>query len=326
MFITIAAHIAAMAPGTTIGAAHPVELGGGEVSPVMAQKLENFAVSFAQTVAAQRGRNVKWVEDAVRHSASIGENEAHSQHVVDFVASDLNDLLAKASGHEVSVNGKKRILELKGAAIRQRAMTWRQKLLDLVADPNLVYLLLMGGIVGLYFEFAHPGVFLPGVAGAICLVLALVSFEVLPISTAGFLLLLFGVSLLIAEGFVPTHGVFGIGGVIALVLGSLFLIDKSQTDVTISRSLIAGVGIGFSVVILGIGILVARTRGRPVTTGKEGLIGEIGEVRDPIGPGAPGRVLVHGENWRATSDTTIATGSRAQVVAVRGAKLVVRPV
>jgi membrane-bound serine protease (ClpP class) len=330
MFITIAAHICAMAPGTTIGAAHPVEMGGGggggEGNKTMEQKLENFAASFAKSIAEQRGHNQKWAEDAVRHSAIVGEQEALSQHVIDIIARDITDLLAQANGREVMVRGNKKTLELKGAAVRKIKMSSRQRVLDLVADPNLVYLLLMAGIVGLYFEFAHPGVFLPGVAGAICILLALTSFEVLPISAAGLILLLLGVTLLIAEGFVPSYGIFGIGGVVAFVLGSLFLIDTSQTDLVISRPMIAGAAVAFSAIILGLGVLVARGRRVPVKTGLEGMVGEVGEVVSVIAPGKPGRVFVHGEIWRATSDQTLEPSTRVQVISAQGMELRVRAV
>lgn len=322
--VTEAANIAAMAPGTTIGAAHPVGEGGGELKGAMAKKVENFTASFARSIARERGRNQDWVEQAVRQSVAAGDEEALKLHVVDIVASDLPSLLAQASGRTVTVAGRTIVLHLADAAVRRREMTAGQRLLNVLADPNLVYLLLMGGILGLYFEFAHPGVFLPGVAGAICLLLALSSFEVLPINLAGFMLLILGVAMLIAEVYVTSYGILGIGGVIAFVIGSLFLIDTARTNVVVSRGIIAGAASAMTLAILGLGYVVMRERRRRPTTGREGLVGEIGEVREAIGPGAPGRLFVHGESWQAESDEAMAAGVRARVTGVRGLHLTVR--
>ena len=326
-FVTMAANIAAMAPGTTIGAAHPVEMGGGEVQGVMGTKIENFTASFAKTIAHERGRNEEWVEQAVRQSVSISEREALKRHVIDFVASDLTNLLAQASGRQVKLAGGRVVtLNLAGAPIHRSKMRLGESILNRLADPNLMYLLMLAGIVGLYFEFAHPGVYLPGVAGAICLLLALASFEVIPINLAGLLLILLGAGLLMAELFVTSYGVMGLGGVIAFVLGSLFLVDTSETNVEVNRKIIAGAAIAFAAIILGIGYIALRERRGRATTGQEGLIGQIGMVREPIVPGTPGRLFVHGEIWRAVSDTQLETGARACVIGVKGLEVIVRPV
>lgn len=322
--ITEAAAIAAMAPGTTIGAAHPVGEGGANIKGAMGKKIENFTASFARNIARERGRNEKWVQQAVRESSAIGEDQALKLHVIDIVAPNLRSLLVQATGREVKVRNRKVRLELAGATIRKMRMTWGQSLLNALANPNLVYLLMLAGIVGLYFEFAHPGVYLPGVAGAICLLLALVSFEVLPINLTGFLMIFLGIALLIAEAFVTSYGVLGLGGVISFVIGSLFLINTSETTMRVNRGLIAGAAIAMSAIILGLGWVIVHEYRRRVTTGREGMIGEVGEVRDPIAPGAPGRVFVHGENWRAVSDEPIAVGARARVVAMRGLEIEVR--
>jgi membrane-bound serine protease (ClpP class) len=324
MFITEAANIAAMAPGTTIGAAHPVESGGGEPNAVMGKKIENFAASFAKTVAQERGHNPQWVEDAVRNSAAIGDREALSQHVVDIVARDLTDLLLQSTGVEVKLGERKITLMLTGAAVHERTMSLAQRFLNALADPNLVYLLLMGGLIGLYFEFAHPGVYMPGVAGAICLLLALTSFQVLPINLSGLLLLLLGVGLLISEAFLTSYGILGIGGIVAFVIGSLFLIDGAQTTMAVSRGLIAGAALALTAIIVGLGYLIVHDRRGQAATGREGLIGEVGEVRDLIAPGVAGRIFVHGEHWRAVADELIASGERAQVTAVHGIEVEVR--
>jgi membrane-bound serine protease (ClpP class) len=323
-FITEAANIAAMAPGTTIGAAHPVEEGGADIKGVMGQKVENFTASFARSIAQQRGRNEDWVEQAVRHSVAIGEREALQKKVIDIVAPDLRSLLVQASGRKVQVSGKEITLELADATVRRGAMTTGQLILNALADPNIVYLLLMAGLLGLYFEFAHPGVFLPGVAGAICLLLFFASFQVLPVNVTGVLLIFLGVGMLIAEAFVTSYGILGLGGVVAFVIGSLFLIDTSKTNLEVNRDIIYGAAVALTVIILGLGYIVASERRRVAKTGAEGMIGEIGEVREAIGAGVPGKIFVHGEIWRARSPEALAPGMRARVTAVKGLEVEVR--
>jgi membrane-bound serine protease (ClpP class) len=323
-FITEAANIAAMAPGTTIGAAHPVNDTGGDIKGVMGTKVENFAAAFAREIARERGRNEDWIEQAVRHSAALGEREALESKVIDVVATSLPDLLRQCDGRTVTVAGRRFKLELKDAVVRQRYMTFGQLVLNTLSDPNIVYLLLMGGLLGLYFEFAHPGVYFPGVAGSICLLLALASFQVLPVSISGLLLIFIGVGMLIAEAFVTSYGILGLGGVIALVLGSLFLVDTSKTNIAVRHSLIYGAAGTLSAIVLAVGFYVAREHGRIATTGKEGLVGKTGEVREPIAPGAAGTVFVHGEIWRARSNEPLPTGTRARVVAVSGLEVTVQ--
>jgi len=325
-FVTEAAAIAAMAPGTTIGAAHPVGEAGSEIKGAVGKKIENFTATFAASIARQRGRNQQWVEESVRHSAAISEAEALKRGVIDIVAPDLPSLLVQASGREVRLGGGRGTvkLELGGAAVRRLRMTPGQALLNVLADPNVVYLLMLAGIVGIYFEFGHPGFYLPGVAGAICLLIALASFEILPVNLTGFVLLTLGIAMLIAEVYVTSFGVLGIGGVIAFVIGSLFLFDSAETNLQVNRGMIAGAAVVMSAVILGLGWVILRERRRPPTTGREGLVGEIGEVREPIAPGAPGRVFIHGEHWRASSPERLEIGARARVVAVRGLEIEVR--
>ncbi|HVN64143.1 MAG TPA: NfeD family protein, partial [Candidatus Binataceae bacterium] len=200
-------------------------------------------------------------------------------------------------------------------------MTPGQRLLNILADPNIAYLLMLAGLVGLYFEFAHPGAIFPGVVGAICLLLALASFEVLPINFAGLLLILLGVGLLIAEAFTKSYAILGLGGVIAFIIGSLFLINTSQTNLEINRGLIFGAAGAVAAIIIGLGIIVARERRRRVATGLEGLVGEIGEVREAISPGTPGKVFVHGEIWRAHGGESFSPGARVRVESVSGLEL-----
>jgi membrane-bound serine protease (ClpP class) len=326
-FVTEAANIAAMAPGTTIGAAHPLESNGSDVPEGKgAEKIENFTAAFAKTIAHQRGRNEAWFEDAVRKSNSISEREALKLHVIDIVANDLDDLLKQATGRTVTLaDGRAIKLDLAGAAPRAAHMTLGQSVLNRLADPNIVYLLMIAGVIGLYFEFAHPGVYLPGVAGAICLLIALASFQLIPINLAGLLLIVLGMGMLLAELFVTSYGVLGIGGVIAFVIGSLFLVDTSQSNLTVSRGIIAGTAVGFSAIVLGIGYLAIRGRRGRASTGGEGMVGMLGEVRAAIAPGIPGQLFVHGEIWRAVSDQPIAVGTRARILAVRGLEVAVRP-
>jgi membrane-bound serine protease (ClpP class) len=316
-----AANIAAMAPGTTIGAAHPVDMGGGDIEGTMGQKIENFTASFAKTIARQRGRNEAWMEEAVRKSSALDDREALKLHVIDLVAPNVPILLSQITGRQISLPGRVVTLNLAGAAINTLSMRFGENVLNRLADPNLMYLLMVAGLLGLYFEFAHPGVYLPGVVGAICLLLALASFEVIPINLAGLLLILLGAGLLVSELFVTSYGVLGIGGVIAFMLGSLFLIDTSQTNVAVDRVTIGCVAVAFSSIVLGLGYVVMRERRRPAMTGREGLIGEIGEVREAIQPGVAGRVLVHGELWRAISDASLAPGTPVKVQSVRGLEI-----
>jgi membrane-bound serine protease (ClpP class) len=326
-FIVGAANVAAMAPGTTIGAAHPIDANGGEETGKVGEKMENFTASFAKSIAHQRGRNEAWFEDAVRKSSSIGESEALKLHVIDLVAKDLDDLIAKANGRTVTTgNGHSIKLDLAGAAMRAANMTLGQNVIDRLADPNIMYLLMLAGVIGLYFEFSHPGAYLPGVAGAICLLLALTSFQLIPINLAGLLLIVLGMSMLLAELFVTSYGVLGIGGVIAFVIGSLFLVDTSETNLGVNHGIIAGAAVGFSAIVLGIGYIVIRARRDHVSTGGEGMIGKIGMVREPIAPGVAGQIFVNGEIWRAVSDQPIAAGTRARIIAMRGLEVTVRTV
>src|SRR4029079_8062163 len=225
VFITMAAHIAAMAPGTNIGAAHPVAGAGQEVKGVMGEKIENFTASFSESIAQKRGRNTEWAIQAVHKSVAITEKEALKKNVIDIVARDMDDLLKQTDGRKVDLNGKEAILAVKDARIDRYDMSLKQKVLNAIADPNIAYILMMAGLLGLYMEFAHPGVIFPGVAGAICLIIALTAFQVLPINYAGLGLVVLGIALLVGEAFAPSFGVLGVGGIISLALGSFFLFD-----------------------------------------------------------------------------------------------------
>ena len=323
VFVTMAAHVAAMAPGTTIGAAHPVGGGGGDVGGDMRQKVENFAASFSRSIAERRGRDVAWAEQAVRESVALTEKEAVARKVVDLVAADLSTLLADASGREVQVGDHRVRLALGGATeVVRLEMRLKDRVLDLIADPNVSYLLFMAGLLGLYVEITHPGLVLPGVVGGISLLLALAAFQVLPINSTGLLLLLFAGLLVVAEAFVPS-GVLGVGGVVAFALGSLLLFDAPDSTIAVDRTLVVAAVLLVSVAMVTLGSLVLRARRRPVATGAEGLVGEIGIVREPFPGGA--RIFVHGERWDAVADVALAPGERVEVVRVEpGLRLRVR--
>ncbi|MBI1993931.1 MAG: ATP-dependent Clp protease proteolytic subunit, partial [Deltaproteobacteria bacterium] len=260
VFITLAAHIAAMAPGTNIGAAHPVAGGGQEVKGVMGEKIENFTASFSEAIAEKRGRNTEWAIQAVRRSVSITEKEALKKNVIDIVAKDVDDLLRQAEGKKVDLDGRDQVLSFADARVERFEMGLKQKILNTLSDPNIAYLLLMAGILGLYMEFSHPGVIFPGVAGGICLLLALTSFQILPINYAGLLLMLLGIALLIGEAFLPSFGVLGIGGAISLGLGSLLLFDTESSDLVVDRSIIFTAVGTLSALMLLLGYLVFKSQ------------------------------------------------------------------
>ena len=322
VFITMSAHVAAMAPGTNIGAAHPVGSGGQEVKGVMGEKIENFTASFSETIARQRGRNAEWAIQAVRKSVSITEKEALKLNVIDIVAKDINDLLKQAEGRKVDLDGRPQTLSLKDAEVIHYEMTLKDRVINIIADPNIAYLLLMAGILGLYMEFSHPGVIFPGVAGAICLILALISLQVLPFNYAGLVLILLGVALLIGEAFVPSFGVLGIGGVISLALGSFLLFDTQDSGVGVDRPIIFTAVATLASFVLAISYLVYRSQRSKPTLGLEGMLGKIGDVRTKLNPA--GKVFVQGELWNAEADGEIDTGEKVEIVGCQGLNLKVR--
>jgi membrane-bound serine protease (ClpP class) len=322
VFITMAAHIAAMAPGTNIGAAHPVAGGGQEVKGAMGEKIENFTASFSESIAQKRGRNTEWAIQAVRKSVAITEKEALKKKVIDIVANDIDDLLKQADGRKVDVNGKDVVLSVKGAQVIRHEMSLKDKVLNIIADPNIAYILMMAGFLGLYMEFAHPGVFFPGIAGAICLLLAFASLQVLPINYTGLALILLGVGLLVGEAFFPNFGVLGVGGIVSLALGSLLLFDTPTSDFGVDRSIVFTAVGTVGTFVLAISYLVFRSQKAKPALGKEGLIGQVGEVRGKLTP--TGRIFVHGENWSAQADAPIDVGEKVRVVGYDGMRLKVR--
>lgn len=327
VFVTIAAPIAAMAPGTTIGSAHPVGAGGADIEGDMREKVENFTASLSKTIAHQRGRNVEWAEKAVRESASATEQEALQLGVVDLIAADLPDLLTKIQGREVEIGREKVKVDVAGATVVPLEMRLKQRIIDVLADPNVAYLLMMAGVLGLYVEFTHPGLFFPGIAGAISLLLGLTALQVLPINYSGLALIVLGIALLIAELFLPTFGIVGAGGLAAFVLGSLLLFDTADSTLSLDPSIVAAAAATLGLFSLYVGLLVLRSQRTPSMLGGESLIGQIADVRSRLVPGErAGRVLVHGELWSADADEVIEVGSRVRVVGVDGLRVSVRKI
>lgn len=346
-YILYASHVAAMSPATNLGAATPVSIGGlpsipeqpddqgkgdeskkdGEETPAPKNASErksiNDAAAYLRALAKLRGRNAEWAEKAVREAASLSANEALEMGVVDLLAPDLPQLLKELNGRSVTVNGTQTILETDGIVIERQQQDWRTRLLSIITDPNIAYILMLVGIYGLIFEFSNPGFLLPGVVGAICLVLALYAFQVLPINYAGLSLILLGIIFMIAEAFVPSFGALGLGGVVAFVVGSVILLDEE--GYAISLPLIGGtalVSAGFVLWIMG---MFVRIRGRPALTGAEQLIGSEGEAMEAFVDGK-GRVWVHSEAWNARCETDVAAGQPVRVNAVKGLSLEVQPI
>ena len=326
-FITIASHIAAMEPGTNIGAAHPVNLmggGTGEQAKVMEDKVVNDASAYIRSLAEQRGRNAHWAELSVRKSVSVSAEEAKRLNVIDLVAANLDSLVLALDKREVKLSGSIITLNTAERNITFKEMNSRQRILDIIASPNVAYVLMILGLVGLYFELSNPGLILPGVVGSISLVLALYAMQTLPINYAGLLLIILGVVLLIAEVNVMSYGLLAMSGAISIFLGSIMLIDSDDPAMQISKMILyptLGMTFLFSI---GSIYLAKKAHQLRTTTGMEGLLGEIGVVKETLNP--EGRVLIHGEMWKAESDTVISVGEKVSVEVVKGLKIQVRKV
>ena len=327
-FITIASHIAAMAPGTNIGAAHPINmLGGGndnEQAKAMEKKVVNDAAAYIRSLAELRKRNAHWAELAVVNSVSISAEEAMKLNVIDFVAGDVKALVLAIHGREVQLASGSVSLKTKNLKIIYHEMNPRQKLLDIISNPNVTYILMMLGLVGLFFELSNPGLVLPGVIGSISLILALYAMQTLPINYAGLLLILFGVILFITEINVMSYGLLSVSGVISIFLGSTMLIDSDDPALQISRAILYPTLALTVILSSGIVMLATRTRSLKKLGGMEGMIGETGLVKEALNP--QGRVLVHGELWEAEADTQITEGERVQVDFVQGLRIKVSKV
>jgi membrane-bound serine protease (ClpP class) len=324
-FITLAAHVAAMAPNTSIGAAHPVTLGaGGEgADEAMVEKITNDAASYIKSLARRRGRNEKWAELAVRKSASLSAEDAVTENVVDFVAEDLDELLKKAEGRKVKVAGRTIPVRTKGARVEELTPDFRQRFLAVVTDPNVAYLLLIIGFYGLIFELSNPGSILPGVAGGICIILAFYALSTLPVNYAGVALIVFAIILFLAEIKITSHGLLAVGGTISMLLGSILLISTPATYLRISWAVIIPAVVTtvlFFVFAVGMGL---RAQRRKPTTGDKGMVGERGRAVTAVGP-AGGQVFVRGEYWRASAAEDIPAGAPVEVTRADGLIVEVR--
>jgi membrane-bound serine protease (ClpP class) len=328
VFITLAANVAGMHPASNIGAAHPVTGSGGDVEKEagkdMAKKVENDTAAFVRSIATERGRNAEWAEKAVRESVSATAEEALKLKVVDLVATDLPSLLLKADGRQVKTPSGPKIMRSKGAVLQPLEMTIRQRTLAVLADPNIVALLTLIGMLGIALEFYHPGSIFPGAAGAFCLLVAFLAMRIIPVNVGAVILLLAGVGLLIAEAYVTTHGIAGLAGAVCVILGMLLFIDKSSPEYQfspgafhISPLVIWPTPIAMASVLAFVAWKVIASRRGRLLAGSHGLVGEIGEALSPIGPEG-GEVFLHGEYWRARSATSIPKGTRVRVATVEG--------
>ncbi len=353
-YILYASHVAAMAPATNLGAATPVQIGigGPEREPgktpndtakdddakkaprapqdaaaskdTLTRKQIHDAAAYMRSLAQLRGRNAEWGERAVRDAVSLSAEEAQKQKVVDLVARDVKDLLAKLHGRKVTVQGVVRTLDTADAEVQILEPDWRSRLLAVITDPSVALILMMIGIYGLLFEFSNPGFMLPGVAGAICLLLALFAFQLLPINYAGLALIVVGVAFIVAEAFVPSFGSLGIGGVIALVIGAVILIDpEAAPGYAIPLPLIATVAAVSGAIVFLIVMMAVKARRRPVVSGREELAGARGEALEDFAD--EGWVRVHDENWRAHSAKSLRRGQRVRVTRIEGLMLSVEP-
>ena len=328
-FITIAGHVAAMAPGTNIGAAHPVQASGKDVEEgEIERKVMNDTLAFIESIAKERGRNIEMARSFVATSVSITADEAIEHNIADFIATDIDDMLEQMDGREITLkSGTKRTLQTQNAVIVTYEKSLRQKLLEIISNPNLFYLLFMAGMVGIGYELSNPGMFFPGVIGGICLILALMATSVLPVNWAGFALILLGIGLLVAEAFVPSFGILGIGGIAAFVFGSIFLFDPAKTG----GLKIDPIVIGSTVLTVGglfffFGYLVVKSERAPITSGIEGMAGQHGNAIADFVDGS-GQIRVSGSIWRATvdsSDIEIKSGETVEVHRVDGLTLHVR--
>lgn len=321
VMITMAADIAAMAPGTNIGAAHPVGLGGKEIGKVMSDKIINDMVAHVKSIAKKRGRNALWAEKAVRESVSIDETEALKKKVIDMVAKDLDDLIERINGREVRGKGKLHLDNPRKTILKE---TLRTKILKTISDPNIAYILMMIGLAGIYFELSNPGAILPGVIGGISIILAFFSFQTLPVNYAGILLIILAVIFFILEMMVTSYGLLSIAGIISFFLGSLMLFEKSP-ELSLSWKVFLPTVILVSGFFAIVASLVFKSHLSKPRTGIKGLIGEIGVVRKSILPDG-GKVFVHGELWNATAKDPIESGTRVKVVGIEGLVILVEPV
>lgn len=333
-YILYASHIAAMAPGTNLGAATPVQLGAPEDSkpatddshhqtPGMTEKAVNDAAAYIRSLAELRGRNVAWAEEAVRQAASLSAEQALERHVVDLIADDVPGLLRAIDGRTVKTSAGDVILATAGATIVPQTADWRTKMLAVITNPNVAALLMLIGVYALIFEFYTPGLVGPGVVGAICVLLALYAFHVLPVDYSGVALLVLGACLMVAEAFVGAFGVLGIGGLVAFVLGAVLLMEEDVPGFAIAWELIGPAALVLGAIFIALSTFVLRARRRPVVAGPEQMRGSLGSVIE--WKTAEGRVRVHGEAWRARSPHRLRAGQRVRVIDIDGLTVEVEP-
>ena len=354
-YLLYASHVAAMAPATNLGAATPVSIGGSpppqpapqEPAPApedsdddtgepasespapqpgtaMERKAVNDAVAYIRSLAELRDRNEEWAEEAVRSAASLSANEALELNVIDVVAEDVPDLLAKIDGRTVKLPSGEVTLETAGLVLEKIEADWRTKLLAVLTNPTVAYLLMLVGIYGLLFEGYNPGAIVPGVVGAICLLLALFAFQILSVNYAGLALIVLGVLLIVAEAFVPSFGALGLGGIIAFVIGSVILLDTDVPGFEVARPLIGALGFMGGLATLGIVTFAVRSRNKPVVTGREQILHEVATVFADFE--GEGRVRLHGEIWNAVSSTPVVAGQHVRVTGIDGLTLTVEPI
>ena len=327
VFITLSANIAAMAEGTSIGAAHPVMIspgGGGQGDTdkedserkKFSEKVENFASSFIESIAQKRKRNAKWAIEAVRNSASITETEALNKNVIDLISPDLTDLISKINGRQVDIPSGKKVLNTKGALVERLDMNVKQKLIDTLSTPDIAFLLISLGSLGLLIEFYNPGLIFPGVAGAICLLLGLVSLQILPFNYAGLALLILSIILFASEIYVTSYGLLSIGGITSFILGALLLFDTPESDVRVGFSVVISAASAIGLFFLYVGYYLLKAQRSSLSVGFEGLLGEEGVATTKIEK--DGKIFIHGEYWDAESEETIGKGDKVKVIEVKG--------
>jgi membrane-bound serine protease (ClpP class) len=319
VFVTVAADIAAMAPGTNIGAAHPVSIGGGDVPSTMNEKVTNDMLAFARSIASQRGRNSDWLEDSIRKSVSITAEEAYAQNVIDLVSEDLATLIKKLDGWEITRKGYTKTLHTEGLEQRTIQPGWQHKVLRSISNPNIAYILLMIGLAGLYFELSQPGAILPGVIGGISLILALYAMQTLPVNYAGILFIILAVLFFILEIKVASYGLLSFAGVLCLVLGSLMLFRIPGHTSSLAMSVFIPTVVVISGFFVAVTAVAFRAQMLKPQTGAEALVGMIGEVKKDLIP--EGQVFVNGELWNAIADENLFAGEKVEVISLENLRL-----
>ena len=323
--ILIAGDIAAMAPGTNTGAAHPVMLGGAKMDEVMNQKVENDAAASVRAIAEKRGRNTKLAEQAVIESKSFTDKEALESNLIDVVANDVPELLKALEGRDiVRFDGSEQSLHLSGAVVKSYELTNRQRILLPLIDPQLAFVLLILGALGIYVEFTHPGLIAPGIAGAILVIVGLMALTMLPINWAGAALIVLGLACFVLEAMMPTGGILALGGAVSMVLGAVMLVDTGIPELSIGWGTAIAVTLPFALITVFLLRLAVKSYRYKVATGSESMVGEIGVAKTDVG--ADGRVFVHGEWWNAKSDQLIPSGQRVRIVGIDGLNLKVEGV